>query len=755
MITLTSQTQGWALEVEGLGFVSGGTAYTYLLTDHPAGAWDANSRAVQVLGELPSPTLRADFRAGAGQGGEVRAKLVLPRGTTTDLIRKALVRPRPRQVATLQAAIDRIDTTLDLGESALDGLILYMGREAILIGTETGVGTGIYSGCTRGRLETNTQVHGVGAGFIDDVWDVLWPIQARRVTLYLIPGGAASYGDLVPVLALSLRDVERDGGRDLALVLESPLALLRTRKLLPHPWRARLEGTNIPTGGESAAELVRLIGNGLGRPTAYFRAAPPPGYTQARYPWNITSPTAGDQILVWWEEGIRTLTYDSGDEAEQLWTLDMANPGGGQFGGPPLDVERALRGELEAECRQVFVADPSAPEASRLGGVRPSFGGIAYELLTSAWAGASLPGALFDAESFTRADEELGALASVQRFFVGTQDDAGSLLDLVQQKLLAPIQAALVPGPTGLALRRLRDSDAPGAASLDVDEGDTLGKGFAESGGVARIVDAVQWSFDADPEGTTTPLTLYDAEQQALHLGSDRVSSVDGGAVADEGQSFALAQAYALRFGAAMPEVRFTLPAHARLLLPGDPLYLSSDGGLVGLAPITGEVTDEVEDARAVVVGVRWRLDDGTQEVEAWRTDLAYDTRRKVAPALSCTGTLGGAGVINVGERVFVVADQPVGTLTRDTDALVVGDKLALVTRFGGARVTGLVVTAKSNTTVTVTGLGATTPSSTDLLITDIYDRQTTAQRAAWASIGDASGEVPTAGDLAPQYEGL
>lgn len=755
MITLTSQKQGWALEVEGLGFVSGGTAYTYLLTDHTAGAWDANARAVNALGSLPNPNLRADFRAGAGQGGEVKVKLVLPRGSAPTAIRDALVRPRPRKVATLGAAIDRLDTTLDLGESALDGQLLYMGREAILIGTETGAATGIYSGCTRGRLDTNTQTHGVGAGFVDDVWDTLWPIQARRVTLYSVPGGASSYGDLVPVLALSLRDVERGHMRDLTLVLESPLALLRSRKLYPHPWRGRLLGTNIPTGGESVTELARRLGNGLGRPTATFLAAPPPGYTQARYPWNVTAPTAGDQILVWWEEGIRTLTYDSGDEAEQLWTLDLANPGGGQFGGDPLDVERVLRGELEPECRQVFVADPSAPEASRLGGVRPSFAGIAYELLTSAWGGAGLPGALFDAASFTLADEELGSLASVQRFFVGTQDDAGSLLDLVEKKLLAPIQAALVPGPDGLALRRLRDSDAPGAASLSVDEGDTTGQGFAESGGVARIVDAVQWSFDADPQGTTTPLTLYDAEQQALHLGSDRVSSVDGGAVADEGQSFALAQAYALRFGAAMPEVRFTLPAHARLLLPGDALYLSSNGGLVGLAPLTGQITDEVADARAVVVGVSWRLQDGTQDVQAWRTDLAYDTRRKVAPALACTGSLGGAGVINVTQRAYILADQPVGTYTQDTDALTVGDKLALVTRFGGARVTGLVVTAKSATTVTVTGLGATTPNSTDLLIADIYDRQTTDQRALWASIGDTNGEVPTAGDSAPQYEGL
>lgn len=755
MITLTSQTQGWALEVEGLGFVSGGTAYTYLLTDHKAGAWDTHARAVHALGDLPAPSLRADFRSGQGQGGEVSVRLTLRASDAkATAVRDALVRPRPRKVGTLGAAIDRIDTTLNLGASGLDGQVVYLGREAILVGTETGAGTKTYSSCTRGRLETNTQTHGVGAGFVADVWDVLWPVQARHVTLYLVPGDAASDADLVPVLSLSLRDVTRRHMRDLTLVMESPLALLRTRDLYPRPWLGKLLGTNLPTGGESVTELARLIGNGLGSHAAYFTAEPPPGFTQARYPWGITSPTAGDQVLVWWEEGIRTLTYIEGDEADQLWKLDLAQPGGGQFGGQPFDVERVLSGELGPTCRQVFVADPSAPSASRVGGAVPTFAGLAYELLTSEWGGAGLPGALFDADSFTLADEELGALAGVQRFFVGTQDEPEKLLGAIEAKLLAPIQAALVPGPAGLALRRLRDSDPPGEAGLEVDEDATLG-GFAEDGGVPRIVDAVQWSFDADPSGTTTPLEINDAEAQALHLGSDRASSVNGGAVADVGQSFALAQSYAQRFGAAMPEVRFTYPAHARLLLPGDALRLSSDGALVGLDPVTGDVEDSVTGARAVVVGVAWRLAEGRQEVQAWRTDLAYDTLRKIAPALACAGTLGGAGVINVAEHDFIPDGQPVGEYEGDTDPLVVGDVLALVTRHGVVRVGGLVVTAKTATSVTVTALGATTPASTDFLVVDAYDDQTTAQRALWASLGDSSGTIPTVGDNAPQYEGL
>ena len=736
MIEIQGQSS-WAITIEGLG--DSDADRLWILTSKPPGAWDVDSRAHHCLqGPLPSITQKADFRRGSFAGGEATLRILLDSGTLGASLRTRFCRPNGKQVATLQASIDDNDTSINLGVAGLDDTVVYLGREAILLGSES---LGVYSGCTRGILGTTATAHTAGPGQIDDVYATWWPRQARAVTLYSIPDSATGYGDLVPVLGLVLQRVQRVG-MGLELVAAHPLQALREYPLYPRPYSLDLASVGATySNGELQAFLY-----------LDFVPTPPAVGESARWPWGQSSaPSAGTQMLVWFKDGLRVVSYLGGaDPASALWRLDVQDDGSQVWGGERLTSPD----DLPRTATQAFAASPLAPALSRIGGSAPTVGSVVLALLTEDVFGAALPLSAIDTASFDRFDAELGADADVRALFVGTGDGTVKLLPTVEGKLLAPWQAALCPGEAGLRLVRLRDSDPPGSAPTAVDEQETTKNWFAEDLGEDRLVDQIRWSYGADPAGETTPIEVYDREARGLFLGADRTAQVDGGVVSDTGQAVRLAQAFAARYARLLPSARWTSPAGLPgfpLLAPGDSVTLSAEFSLLSLDG--DDVIEGVDGERAVVSEVQWNLETGEQTVTALRTGYLYQTQRQIGGALLATAWNGGTKVLTVEQNHFLQSGSPVGSWTNDTDAFAVGDAVAVVAASGAVREGGLLITAKTATSVTIPAT-TITPVAGDYLVPDEYDNQVTAQRVRLASVADTSGEIPTAGDPGHEYEG-
>jgi hypothetical protein len=64
----------------------------------------------------------------------------------------------------LPVALDRVPTTVTVTPNAYaDGQTIYVDRETIVLGTETGMGTGVYAGCTRGAFGSVAAAHPINA----------------------------------------------------------------------------------------------------------------------------------------------------------------------------------------------------------------------------------------------------------------------------------------------------------------------------------------------------------------------------------------------------------------------------------------------------------------------------------------------------------------------------------------------------------------------------------------------------------------
>ena len=738
-MTEIPQSPIWGIEIEALGFVHDTQGpLTYWLTDAEPGAWDTHGRVLPVLGKgLPGAlSLRADFKAGGSSGGGVTFEALLKEGhDTTALLLNHFCRTRPLQAGHLQVALDETDDTvvMEAASTGLGGDVVFRGREAIHLGTEGAAGT--YTGCTRGALGTGAQVHLVGEGYDTNIYSTPWPIDARYCRLFVISADAASYDNRVDLTTFHFED-GRARGPGLTLNTGGPYSLLSEQKVYPRPWTARLVSVVAPS-------------NDLPPSRATFTPEPYPGVATALAPWGMrdTLPAVGDKLLVWWMGGVRELRYAGGGGggiAGSRWTLDLQEPGGEQYGGEPLDIERIAQGRVEDTCRQIFVSDAAAPAASRLGGSDPTLGAALLEILTEERHGAPLPPALINADSFVTFDAELGPYAQIERLFVGV--DEGALTLALIRRELASYDAALVPGPTGFELRRLRDSSPP--IWTEPNLSDANARGWDEDLGKRRVVDQVEWQVDRDATGAKTPLTVTDNAGASNHKGAGRVIEVDAGSRTNPTTEYLLAYIKLGRWGEALIDVSFEAgPDH--YLLPGDAITLTQED----LVDYDGaSVVQGTTNSRAVISQVR--RSGLTNGYLAHRMGLLYDTQRRLCPALEIKAK-NSSTILVVGTDTYLVPGAGQGLYEDDRDLFVAGDICKIVDKHGADKIK-MVTYAGPNgaNAINVSDVSVYVWADGDRLVFEDYTSVTARQKQRHTFYGNTSGLL-AGGDPAPQYEGL
>jgi hypothetical protein len=373
---------------------------------------------------------------------------------------------------------------------------------------------------------------------------------------------------------------------------------------------------------------------------------------------------------------------------------------------------------------------------------------LLYELLTEPAFGASVPSVLIDEDSFSRFDEQLGAFAVVDRFFVGI---VKTKVLAVLQRELALYDAAFVVGPNGYQVRRLTDTSPPGTTETELDDGD-VASGFEEDFGEDRITDTILWNYDRAADGTVTPLTTSDWSAVAAHRGADRQEEYDSGSRSSLLVNYYLAWNKLERYRLSIHRASFTV-GHDHLLLPGDVVLLSSDSDLVGRSG--GQQAEGAQGCRAVVSGVNLSLARGNFGISAWRTDLHYDKQRRIAHALRLAGVFSST-ILIVLPTTYISGSDPVGDWIEDRDAWQEGDVGDIVDIDGAVKVSGVVYQSENGVNgINVTGLGSYTWASGDTLVCTSWDNSSTRQRDTFAHIADTDGTIPSSSVDGAQYEPL
>ena len=186
------QIRIWFVRIESLGDQTAAAANKlYRWSSAGAPSWDTDSLYRHTLGEGIDITAQSiDPRTGKSSSGGLSFGLIAEKGDPFNVF-ATFGRHRQIQNGRLAAGISASDTGMSIGDTGAAGTVIFMNREAILMGTH--LGFGVYSGCTRGVLETSPQRQRANV----PVYGLPKIKRGRRVVLGYYDDDATSYTDEV------------------------------------------------------------------------------------------------------------------------------------------------------------------------------------------------------------------------------------------------------------------------------------------------------------------------------------------------------------------------------------------------------------------------------------------------------------------------------------------------------------------------------------------------------------------------------
>jgi hypothetical protein len=646
-------------------------------------------------------------------------------------------------------SITATDTTIQLDSTSLADAMVWVQREAVRLGSH--VGAGAYDSCLRGQLGTTAAAHSLAVD--RDVFGAPVFLTGRRVELFWWDDAtAASAADEHTLWTFSLRGIERSGAT-WAITLGGIIDLLREAELLPLQWVGEI--TTSSTGIAGRENGVRYL---------EVRQRLQPGDATWRHPWALTAwgntPLVGDSCLIQFRDSLFELTLSNAATSEPRYWFD---PGVPVFGDPiPQD-------ELEDMDRYDIVREVFVSGVGALGYLGTDAATLALVLLTSTEHGSNGaydsgipfgPGiargwidtdAIIDA-----AREDLAALAA-PRFFVGLgrdeEDDAESALERIEGELLHPFglvfSRSTRAGAEGrLTIRRWAQGAVQGEPAVAFDDDNVIGA-INESGGLERQLETIRFSFNAWSDGSLLRLDTNNVTARGRGVGRRSKTRLNAGVVASLSQAYGLSLEHLQRWDDPYPILswRADLAADAP---PGMTATLTN-AEVIGKDAATGDPVRGVTASLVVVIDQQVELEEGQWIYRGLHLGIDYDRLGAIAPSASLTGSVGG-GVFSVALNAFIPSGHPL--YAADALAFQIGAQCLIVDQYGSTKASGVTFVGLSGgpSAVELSGLGAYTWASGDLLLYEDYDNQLTAQREVYASLADANGELGAAGDRGYQY---
>jgi len=632
----------------------------------------------------------------------------------------------PSIAARLSSSLTASSTTVVLDTSGLTGTV-YLEREAIYLGTESGAGPYTYSGCTRGVLGTQAVAHGATDEDDREVFASMHPatLSGRLVQLIRTPLASTTETDEEVVTQGVLRRIYSRGGGVITLEVDHAVALIKSTRIYRDPWRL---------------------------PAAYLGERPE--YDE-RLPDGYYAGGSGFREF---------LVVDERDGIGRFITADTTTVAGetvlgaiGSIDNPFMNVP--LGDLLETwefpALREFFTTHPSAPSNAASAStntlpLRQNPGELILQLLLSTDNGGS-PGAndpTYDTGVGVIAGAVPAALVDVDQieawgrrqpdmdsFHLGADGpEPVSLYDAITERILKPLGSAFIQRSGGkIGIASISDAQVYGVTNaiaqsqiLSVDD-------LEMDRRIEDAVDQVALTYNArpgvEPDAlNATDVIKYKRQPRGEH---DRLE-IDAGAWTDRPTATVIAQDFVARYHDPISEWSLSCLRTADFW-PGDVVQVTHD-------KILSSGAQGVTAALCLVVARREVLDDTGWQIglRVWHVGEIYDSVRFIAPSAKVASVAaGGAGefTLTVAANQYTSTDGP--ALTADASGFAVNDKAQLVTKYGVIRDADVTVSAVSGNDITITGCGVT-PVATDVLRVAEYGTATTSQRAAWAFISDA-----------------
>lgn len=420
----------------------------------------------------------------------------------SDRLAQLLLSDQRRAPVTLTAAMTAAQTFIDLDDTGLAGLPIWIGDEAILVGTHTGGGG--YSGCTRGLWSSTASAHAADSPVYTRVpsWEL------RRIVLV---EHDADTGDETIRWRGLIREITQDGPR-LRVQCEEYLAAM-TRAQVNRSARDLAQGLGLTW--RINAQNVRLEGAALA------------GYTPAV----STDPSVFSYVEA---DG-----YVAAVVHERLTGEERMQVGDGlwQFGRAPVEI---TSGEEYGGSLWEVLCIPGAPDPVGYELTHPLVASLAlltssgtgdrgaFDVLGASW-GLGLD--IVDLTSWTAEIDRSPHLA-IDHLVLGAGGGAVNVLQVVQDTLLRPFGYYLAVTTTGLlSVARLRlptvadaQAAAAGGASAYPDGPLVLERGLGRQ---AQEIVAQIGGTPGTGEGRQVTVKGLDAGTRRAQLGDVRQHRYD------------------------------------------------------------------------------------------------------------------------------------------------------------------------------------------------------------------------------------
>ena len=221
----------YAIRIAGVGDATLSEGRWLLCTSRLTSDPDALCKPLQL--SYPAEIkLETTLRDGIPKGGNLT---FLIGGSTSSLLpvaQQIATYGRPQIYGVVTEEVGPADTTLTTSFSGAGGATVFLGREAVVLGSEGA--SGVYSSCVRARLGTTAQVHPVlSPAYVTN------PVTAGREVELLVFGSRDGYADGTVLYQGVVQGTKRFA-KTISITTRSGLDVIQTGVLLRERWRGKI-----------------------------------------------------------------------------------------------------------------------------------------------------------------------------------------------------------------------------------------------------------------------------------------------------------------------------------------------------------------------------------------------------------------------------------------------------------------------------------------------------------------------------------
>jgi len=704
----------------------------------------------------------ADFRGGDSNVGTQTFKFL---GNST--LWEQVMRYQHGVVGQVGAEIEATDSYVDLDTSGLTGTTIFLEREAILLGTESGVLLSRYQADgagdgARGVLGTTAKAHGAAAADDKECFSTCNELSGRTIELLRINQDASSAYDETVIWSGVLRTIRAPSPDQIVITADSAMSLLRGAKLMRQQWRGSVARV-VFLGEDISMYHIDPTGMRQGTPTV---PVPDAGYD-------------GNRKIVISDGSVCGIApYETVDTNPQSARIQITRPAAQMlpFGDSPVfgpfeqwptvgtEVYEVLSSSDESVANAEVEAKNTLPLASNPGVL------LLQVLLTTEKGGnhatydtgianlaGGIPASLVNVEQIERWTTRRFGSTDKHKYHLGQPsfhlgvEGEPEDLDEVVKRILAPYQAVLIQGEGGkLEVASFADS-IPFRASNTITEAQILSPDvvITQDRRIQDAIDNIDIDYNSWPGKGPDLLHVQDAYNHLRKLpGWASELTIDMGGITSQQHARSLAEGMVILYHNPIPIITLETTRLANYW-PGDVVSVTHPF-IFGAAAVRS-----VTNAAMLVIGRTEVLDFNGHSI---RYELAfvgalYTKTARIAPAARVSSYAGASSTINVVTNVFTSSTEGEGIFRRDvpddtslTDLWEVGDYIQICDEYGtvraGNEAVEITAVADDQITVNAATIGGSTPVADDIIRISAYGNASTDQKSRFCFIANATNRL-------------